>query len=107
MAISTGHMEPSVRYVPDDVDVTANSTKIVNKGGKMDWSVNCHIVLTGLYGLVQDLATRKKVKGLGKKKAGLYHLVNVPLDEVDNVFTSLVTTTLGKIALSTASSSFH
>ena len=40
-------------YVPDDVDVTENSTKIVNKGGKMDWSVNSHIVLTGLYGLLQ------------------------------------------------------
>ena len=45
------------------------------------------------------------MKGLGKKKVGLYHLVNVPLDEVDNVFTSLVITTLGKIALSTVSSS--
>jgi hypothetical protein len=40
-------------YVSDDVDVTTNSTKIVNKGDKMDWSVNCHIVLTGLYGMLQ------------------------------------------------------
>ncbi|GJT80653.1 hypothetical protein Tco_1055000 [Tanacetum coccineum] len=49
-----------------------------------------------------DLAT-KKVKGLGKKKAGLYHLVNVPLEEVDSIFTTLVTTTLGKIDLSAVS----
>ncbi|PWA56221.1 hypothetical protein CTI12_AA422730 [Artemisia annua] len=43
--------------------------------------------------VVQDLKN-KKVKGLGKKKAGLYHLVNVPLEEVDSVFTTLVTATL-------------
>ncbi|GJY40726.1 zf-CCHC domain-containing protein [Tanacetum coccineum] len=45
-----------------------------------------------------DLAT-KKVKGLGKKKDGLYHLVNVRLAEVDSMFTSLVNTTLGKLAM--------
>nr|GEZ36521.1 hypothetical protein [Tanacetum cinerariifolium] len=44
-----------------------------------------------------DLTTRK-VKGLGKLKDRLYHLMNVSSDKVDSVFTSLVQTTLQKFA---------
>ncbi|GKE49821.1 hypothetical protein Tco_1481079 [Tanacetum coccineum] len=47
--------------------------------------------------MTPDLTT-KKVKGLGKLKDGLYHLVNVSSDQVDSVFTSLVQTTLQKFA---------
>ncbi|GKB67081.1 hypothetical protein Tco_0928493, partial [Tanacetum coccineum] len=47
--------------------------------------------------MTPDLTTRK-VKGLGKLKDGLYHLVNVSSDQVDSVFTSLVQTTLQKFA---------
>ncbi|GKA58807.1 cysteine-rich receptor-like protein kinase 8 [Tanacetum coccineum] len=44
--------------------------------------------------------TTRKVKGLGKKKAGLYHLVNVPSEKVDSVFTNLVQSTMQKFAFS-------
>ncbi|GKE54690.1 hypothetical protein Tco_1489846 [Tanacetum coccineum] len=44
--------------------------------------------------------TTRKVKGLGKKKAGLYHLVNVPSEKVDSVFINLVQSTMQKFAFS-------
>ncbi|GJR24906.1 cysteine-rich receptor-like protein kinase 8 [Tanacetum coccineum] len=49
--------------------------------------------------VVQDMTTRK-VRGLGKLKAGLYHLVNLPSEQVDSVFTNLVYNTMQKFALS-------
>ena len=36
---------------------------------------------------------------MGKKKPGLYHLLNVPTDKVDVVFSSLVKATLHKFSL--------
>lgn len=71
---------------------------------KLTEDSQCVVSFYPKFCVVQDLAT-KKVKGLGKKKAGLYHLVNVPLEDVDSLFTSLVTSTLGKFAFSAVHSS--
>ncbi|GJX52971.1 retrovirus-related pol polyprotein from transposon TNT 1-94 [Tanacetum coccineum] len=49
--------------------------------------------------LKYDLTTRK-VTGLGRLKQRLYHLINVPADKVDSVFSSLVKASLQKISLS-------
>ncbi|GJX80184.1 retrovirus-related pol polyprotein from transposon TNT 1-94 [Tanacetum coccineum] len=49
--------------------------------------------------MVHDLVT-KKVTGLGKLKSGLYHLLNVPTEKVDQVFSSLVKASVHKFSLS-------
>ncbi|GJZ98587.1 cysteine-rich receptor-like protein kinase 8 [Tanacetum coccineum] len=49
--------------------------------------------------VVQDLTTKKATR-LGRLKEGLYHLVNVPANKVDSVFSSLVRTSLQKFSLS-------
>ncbi|PWA90678.1 hypothetical protein CTI12_AA098680 [Artemisia annua] len=63
----------------------------------------CVVSLYPEFCVVQDLAT-KKVTGLGRKKSGLYHLVNLPAEKVDRVFNSLVKTTLQKFSLSAVGS---
>ncbi|GJW72297.1 zinc finger, CCHC-type containing protein [Tanacetum coccineum] len=55
------------------------------------------------FAIVQVLAT-KRVIGLGKLKYGLYHLVNVPADKVDQVFSSLVKVVVHKFSLSVVGS---
>nr|GEV95210.1 reverse transcriptase domain-containing protein [Tanacetum cinerariifolium] len=46
-----------------------------------------------------DLTT-KKVRGLGRLKAGLYHLVNIPSEQVDSGFKKMVYNTMQTFALS-------
>ncbi|GJZ03454.1 cysteine-rich receptor-like protein kinase 8 [Tanacetum coccineum] len=53
--------------------------------------------------MVHDLAT-KRVTGLGKLKFSLYHLLNVLVDKVDQVFSSLVKVDVHKFSLSAVSS---
>ncbi|GJQ94003.1 retrovirus-related pol polyprotein from transposon TNT 1-94 [Tanacetum coccineum] len=48
--------------------------------------------------LKDDLATRK-VLGLGKRKAGLYHLLNIPLDQIHNKLQSMVVTAMEDCSL--------
>ncbi|GJX00624.1 cysteine-rich receptor-like protein kinase 8 [Tanacetum coccineum] len=64
---------------------------------KLTKDSQCVVSFYPKFCVVQDLTTRR-VKGLGKLKDGLYHLVNVSSDKVDSVFTSLVQTTLQKFA---------
>ncbi|GJV16282.1 retrovirus-related pol polyprotein from transposon TNT 1-94 [Tanacetum coccineum] len=52
---------------------------------------------------IQDLET-KRVTGLGKLKYCLYHLLNVPADKVDQVFSSLVKAVVHKFSLSVVGS---
>ncbi|GJW13178.1 cysteine-rich receptor-like protein kinase 8, partial [Tanacetum coccineum] len=64
---------------------------------KLTEDSQCVVSFYPKFCIVQDLTIRK-VKGLGKLKDRLYHLVNVSSDKVDSVFTSLVQTTLQKFA---------
>ncbi|GKC84196.1 cysteine-rich receptor-like protein kinase 8, partial [Tanacetum coccineum] len=64
---------------------------------KLTEDSQCVVSFYPKFFVVQDLTTRK-VKGLGKIKDGLYHLVNVPSNQVDSVFASLVQNTLQKFA---------
>ncbi|GJU29238.1 cysteine-rich receptor-like protein kinase 8 [Tanacetum coccineum] len=49
---------------------------------------------------VEHDLTTKKVRGLGRLKAGLYHLVNILSEQVDSVFKKLVYNTMQTFALS-------
>ncbi|GJW16952.1 cysteine-rich receptor-like protein kinase 8, partial [Tanacetum coccineum] len=66
---------------------------------KLTRDSQCVVSVYPKFCIVQDLTT-KKVTGLGRLEEGLYHLVNVPADKVDSVFSSLVKTSLQKISLS-------
>ncbi|GKB69904.1 retrovirus-related pol polyprotein from transposon TNT 1-94, partial [Tanacetum coccineum] len=50
---------------------------------------NCVAIFFPNFCVLQDLTTRK-VLGLGKKIAGLYHLLNVPMDSVDGKIREMV-----------------
>ncbi|GKB60306.1 retrovirus-related pol polyprotein from transposon TNT 1-94 [Tanacetum coccineum] len=50
---------------------------------------NCVAIFFPNFCVLQDLTT-KKVLGLGKKIAGLYHLLNVPMDSVDGKIRDMV-----------------
>ncbi|GJR06486.1 cysteine-rich receptor-like protein kinase 8 [Tanacetum coccineum] len=64
---------------------------------KLTEDSQCVVSFYPKFCVVQDLTTRK-VKGLGKINDGLYHLVNVPSEKIDSVFTDLVQTALQKFA---------
>ncbi|GKE39445.1 cysteine-rich receptor-like protein kinase 8, partial [Tanacetum coccineum] len=66
---------------------------------KLTEDSHCVVSFYPKFCVVQDLTT-KKVRGLGKLKAGLYHLVNIPSEQVDSVFKKLVYNTMQKFALS-------
>ncbi|GKE75866.1 hypothetical protein Tco_1537907 [Tanacetum coccineum] len=66
---------------------------------KLTQDSQCVVSFYPKFCVVQDLIT-KKVTGLGRLKEGLYHLLNVPADKVDSVFSSLVHTSLQKFSLS-------
>ncbi|GKA92745.1 RmlC-like cupins superfamily protein [Tanacetum coccineum] len=62
---------------------------------KLTQDSQCVVSFYPKFCVVQDLRT-KKVTGLGRLKEGLFHLVNVPTDKVDYVFSSLVKTSVQK-----------
>nr|GEY95952.1 cysteine-rich RLK (receptor-like protein kinase) 8 [Tanacetum cinerariifolium] len=64
---------------------------------RMLFGLVSNIEATTLYS--KDLTT-KKVRGLGRLMAGLYHLVIIPLEQVDSVFKKLVYNTMQTFALS-------
>ncbi|GJT46623.1 retrovirus-related pol polyprotein from transposon TNT 1-94 [Tanacetum coccineum] len=66
---------------------------------KLTQDSQCVVSFYPTFCVVQDLTTRK-VTGLGRLKEGLYHLINVPADKVDSVFSSLVKASLQKFSLS-------
>ncbi|GJY07462.1 hypothetical protein Tco_0374516 [Tanacetum coccineum] len=66
---------------------------------KLTEDSQCVVSFYPKFCVVQDMTTRK-VRGLGKLKDGLYHLVNLPSEQVDSVFTNLVYNTMQKFALS-------
>ncbi|GJT05540.1 cysteine-rich receptor-like protein kinase 8 [Tanacetum coccineum] len=65
---------------------------------KLTQDSQCVVLFYPTFCVVQDLTTRK-VTGLGRLKEGLYHLINVLVDKVDSVFSSLVKASLQKISL--------
>ncbi|GJW19502.1 hypothetical protein Tco_0026938 [Tanacetum coccineum] len=65
---------------------------------KLTQDSQCVVSFYPTFCVVQDLTTRK-VTGLGRLKEGLYHLINVPADKVDSVFSSLVKASLQKNSL--------
>ena len=66
---------------------------------KLTEDSQCSVSFYPHFCVVQDLATRR-VTGLGKKKSGLYHLVDVPSDKLQDVFNSLVKSTLQRFSTS-------
>ncbi|GJW16847.1 cysteine-rich receptor-like protein kinase 8 [Tanacetum coccineum] len=48
---------------------------------KLTKDSNCFVTFYSEFCVIQDLVT-KKVLGMGKKQAGLYHLLNIPLDQI-------------------------
>ncbi|GJV30923.1 retrovirus-related pol polyprotein from transposon RE1 [Tanacetum coccineum] len=74
------------------------STSLLSKGIGKEKSDEKYGANESFYQCRGDLKTRK-VTGLGRKKEGLFHLVNVPYDKVDCVFSSLVKYSMQKFSL--------
>lgn len=60
---------------------------------KLTKDSQCFLTFYEQFCVIQDLKTRK-VLGLGKKKAGLYYLLNLPLDQILAQLSSLVVSAL-------------
>ncbi|GKB56595.1 retrovirus-related pol polyprotein from transposon TNT 1-94 [Tanacetum coccineum] len=94
-----GKMKLSNSTVLKDVLVVPSFKFSLLSVPKLTQDSQCVVSFYPTFCIVQDLTTRK-VTGLGRLKEGLYHLINVPADKVDNVFSSLVKAFLQKNSLS-------
>ncbi|GJT04307.1 retrovirus-related pol polyprotein from transposon TNT 1-94 [Tanacetum coccineum] len=65
---------------------------------KLTKDSQCFVTFYEQFSVIQDLKTRK-VLGLGKKKAGLYHLLNLPLDPIHAQLSSMVVSALEDCSL--------
>nr|GEX40915.1 tetratricopeptide-like helical domain-containing protein [Tanacetum cinerariifolium] len=66
---------------------------------KLTEDSQCMVSFYPKFCVEQDLTT-KKVRGLGRLQAGLYHLVNIPSEQVDSGFKKMVYNTMQTFALS-------
>ncbi|GJT23280.1 retrovirus-related pol polyprotein from transposon TNT 1-94 [Tanacetum coccineum] len=65
---------------------------------KLAEDAKCFVTFYSQFYVIQDLVTRK-VLGLGKKRNGLYHLLNIPLDQVDARLRKMVVSSLEDCSL--------
>jgi hypothetical protein len=65
---------------------------------KLTKDSQCFVTFYEQFCVIQDLKTRK-VLGLGKKKADLYHLLNLPLEQVHAQLSSMVVSALEDCSL--------
>ncbi|GKC90760.1 cysteine-rich receptor-like protein kinase 8 [Tanacetum coccineum] len=65
---------------------------------KLAEDAKCFVTFYSQFCVIQDLVTRK-VLGLGKKRNGLYHLLNIPLDQVDARLSKMVVSSLEDCSL--------
>nr|GEW23408.1 retrovirus-related Pol polyprotein from transposon TNT 1-94 [Tanacetum cinerariifolium]GEW75783.1 retrovirus-related Pol polyprotein from transposon TNT 1-94 [Tanacetum cinerariifolium] len=65
---------------------------------KLTKDSNCFVTFYVEFYVIQDLVTRK-VLGMGKKKAGLYHLLNIHLDQIHEQLSAMVISDLKDYSL--------
>ncbi|GJU75734.1 retrovirus-related pol polyprotein from transposon TNT 1-94 [Tanacetum coccineum] len=70
----------------------------VGRGKRESMYSQCFVTFYEQFCVIQDLKTRK-VLGLGKKKASLYHLLNLPLDQIHAQLSFMVVSALEDCSL--------
>ncbi|GKC02060.1 cysteine-rich receptor-like protein kinase 8 [Tanacetum coccineum] len=65
---------------------------------KLTKDSNCFMTFYSQFCVIQDLVTRK-VLGMGKKQAGLYHLLNIPLDQIHEQLSAMAISALKDYSL--------
>ncbi|GJU74500.1 retrovirus-related pol polyprotein from transposon TNT 1-94 [Tanacetum coccineum] len=102
LAAASDHMTPIHDLVFDPYLLKIKTQIKLHNG---DTSMTSHVGKVKLNNglLLKDVLadlTTIKVRGVDKIKAGLYHLVNVPSDKIDTMFTNMVHSTMQKFAFS-------
>ncbi|GJV02856.1 retrovirus-related pol polyprotein from transposon TNT 1-94 [Tanacetum coccineum] len=86
--------DPYELKIKPQINLPNGDTSVISHIGKVRLNNGLE-----LKDVLVDLTT-KKVRGLGRLKVGLYHLVNIPSEQVDSVFKKLVYNTMQTFALS-------